>query len=87
MISSISGTNILDWEITSINNLGIWILIENKEYFIPFADYQEFKNASLHQVLAVKFLPPSQLRWDEIDVDIELQALKQPEAFPLIYHP
>jgi hypothetical protein len=87
MISSKSGTSILDCNITSINDLGIWILIENKEYFIPFADYSGFKNASLKQVFAVKFLPPSQLRWDEIDIDIELQALAQPEAFPLIYHP
>ena len=87
MISSKSGTDILDCNITSINDLGIWILIEDKEYFIPFSEYPGFKNASLNQVFNVRFLPPSQLYWEEIDVDIELKALVQPESFSLIYKP
>jgi hypothetical protein len=87
MISSESGTNISDCNITSINDLGIWILIENKEYFIPFSDYPGFKKASLNQIFQIRFLPPSQLHWEEIDVDIELEALMFPEFFPLIYNP
>jgi hypothetical protein len=87
MISSESGTNISVCNITSINDLGIWILIENREYFIPFSDYPGFKKASLNQIFQVRILPPSQLHWEEIDVDIELEALMQPEYFPLIFNP
>jgi hypothetical protein len=87
MISSKSGTDISDCSITSINDLGIYVLIENNEYFIPFTDYPGFKNASLNQVFKVRFYPPTQLHWEDIDVDIELQALMKPESFPLIYKP
>jgi hypothetical protein len=80
-----SGTDISAGNITSINDLGFWILIDDKEYFVPFSHYPSFKDASINQILKFSFLPPSQLRWDELDMDIELQALMLPEFFPLSY--
>ena len=83
--SSKSGTGISVCKITSINDLGLWVLLDDKEYFIPFSYYPGFKDASLNQVLKIRFLSPSQLHWDELDIDIELQALDQPEFFPLSF--
>ena len=83
--SSKSGTGISECNITSINDLGFWLLVEDKEYFVPFSHYPGFKDASVSQILKIRFLPPSQLFWEELDMDIELQALAQPEFFPLSF--
>jgi len=71
--------------ITSINDLGLWILIEDKEFFIPFSDYPGFKDSSVNQILNIQFFPPSQLHWIDIDMDIELPSLAHPESFHLVF--
>ena len=85
MDSSKSGTGTSVCNLTGINDLGFWVLVEDKEYFVPFSDYPGFKQSSVNQILNIRFLPPSQLHWNEIDMDIELQELAQPESFPLIF--
>jgi len=87
MNSSKSGTIISDFKVTSINDLGFWALVEDKEYFIPFANYPEFKEASINQIFQMEFTPPSQLHWTLLDIDIELQALTFPDFFPLQFKP
>ena len=79
------GTSTSACNISGINDLGFWVLVEDKEYFIPFSDYPGFKESSVNQILNVRYLPPSQLQWEDIDMDIELQALVQPESFPMIF--
>ena len=85
MDSSKIGINTSVCDITGIYDLGFWVLVEGREYFVPFSEYPGFKDSSVNQILKVKYLPPSQLHWVEIDMDIELQALAQPESFPLIF--
>lgn len=80
-----SGTDISGCKLTSINDLGMWILVGDKEYFIPFTDYPGFKESSIDQIFKIRFYPPSQLHWEKLDIDIELEALSKPESFPLIY--
>lgn len=83
--SSKSGTGISACSVSGINDLGLWILIEDHEYFVPFSYYPGFKNASVKQILNIRFSPPSQLHWDELDIDIEIDALAHPEFFPLVF--
>ena len=85
MNSSKSGTGISECSVTSINDLGFWVLIEDMEYFVPFSAYPGFKDASVSQIFSVRFNPPYQLNWEDMDIDIELQSLSQPESFPLIF--
>ena len=85
MSLSNSGTNTLDYEITAVTKNGIWILIDEKEYFIPFKDYPELLKLPLDEILKVKFNPPEHLYWEKADIDIELTALEKPEKFPLKY--
>ncbi|MEI6900482.1 MAG: DUF2442 domain-containing protein [Bacteroidota bacterium] len=85
MNSSISGTAISACSITNINELGFWILVDEKEYFVIFEHYPGFKDASVRKILNVHFSPPEQLYWKDLDIDIELPALTNPEQFPLIF--
>jgi hypothetical protein len=85
MNSSSDGIYISDCSVTNINALGMWLLVDEREYFIPFGDYPDFKDATIDQINHVNFLPPDQLHWPLLDIDIELQALEQPENYPLIF--
>jgi len=71
--------------ITSITEAGFWLLESDKEYFVSFADYPVFKHATIEQVFAVKRIAPGHYHWSALDADVELEALDNPERFPLIY--
>ena len=58
-------------------------MVEDREYFVPFSDYSAFLDATVSQIHGVRQPGPGQLSWPELDVDIELEALDRPEAFPL----
>ncbi len=70
-------------EVTNISKFGIWIIIDDIEYFISFEDYPQFKNATVEQILSFETLSPTQLYWKSIDCDIEIDALINPQQFPL----
>jgi hypothetical protein len=85
MNSSQPGTSISPSEVTNIEPLGFWILLDNKEYFVPFDDYPGFKGASIQQIFNMQRLSPTQLHWPDLDADIEIEALEQPEHYPLVW--
>jgi hypothetical protein len=85
MSSGQPGTNISINEITNIEPLGFWVLVDDKEYFVPFADYPVFQGASIQQIFQMQRLSLTQLHWPELDADIELEALEQPEHYPLVF--
>ncbi len=79
------GNTLVNNEVTNISTNGFWVLIHDKEYFIPFNTYPIFKKATIEQIINFKMLSPNQLYWEQLDCDIELEALENPEQFPLHY--
>jgi hypothetical protein len=71
-------------EISNINIHGVWVSIGQTEYFLPFAEYPWFKNANISQVLNVQLLHESHLYWPQLDVDLEINCLENPQHYPLI---
>jgi hypothetical protein len=80
-------STISDSEVTNISSSGFWLLVEDREYFIPFVDYPDFRDATVAQIFEFQQPGPSQFYWPGLDIDIELDALKNPERFPLSYQP
>jgi hypothetical protein len=74
-------------EVTNISAIGFWLLVDDREYFVPFSDYPAFINATVAQIYNVARLDPHQFYWPDLDVDIELDALRHPEQFPLQFKP
>ena len=72
-------------DVTGITEDGFRLLAENKEYFVSFAEYPVFTRATVDQIFAVKRIAPGHYNWTALDADIELDALENPERFPLIY--
>ena len=54
---------------------------------MPFTDYPAFRQATVEQIVNLQQPAPDQLVWPDLDIDIELAALDEPERFPLAYVP
>lgn len=80
-----SGKNISAVEVQNISQHAIWILVNNKEFFLPFTEYPWFKNATIDQICMVELLHKKHLRWPSLDVDLEIESLQHPGAYPLMY--
>ena len=71
-------------EVSHISPHGIWILVNQKEYLLSFSDYPWFAEATIRQIHHLELLHGTHLRWPDLDVDIELLALENPAAYPLV---
>lgn len=78
-----SGTVTLTSEITNITKNGFWLFTANNEYFVPFQDYPVLEQATIKQLNRFTEVVPGHFHWPDLDCDIELDALKHPEQFPL----
>ena len=77
---SISKVNVLN-----ISPFGIWILVKNKEYFLPYRDFPWFKDKTLAQIQNVQLHHAHHLYWPEIDVDLAVESLNNLEKYSLVY--
>ncbi len=85
MSSEQPGIAISHNEVTSIGPMGFWLLVDDQEYFVLFADYPVFRKATIEQILDVRRLSPRQFHWPALDADVELDALEHPEKYPLTW--
>ena len=83
--SEIHGTHTLDVEVSYISPLGVWILINEKEYYMPFVEFPWFRNASSEHIHNVKEVSPNHYFWEDLDVDLTLDMISNPETYPLRY--
>jgi hypothetical protein len=74
-------------EVTNISHLGFWLWVEDKEYFVPFDDYPDFLKASIAEIYNLQQLGPGQFHWPDLDMDIELDALENPEMYSMQFKP
>ncbi len=80
-----NGKRILKAEITNISEHGFWILLSEKEYFLPFTKYPWFKDANISSITNVKIIHTHHLYWQDLDVDLTTEILENPENYPLTY--
>lgn len=73
-------------EVTHIDGLGIWLLVDGAEYFLSHDDFPWFKNGRIADIVNVQLLDPGHLYWPALDVDLCVESIQHPEAFPLVYH-
>ena len=72
-------------EITNISAFGLWLLLDDKEHFLAYADFPWFRRATVGQILNVELLGPEHLYWPELDVDLSVASLDEPASHPLLY--
>ena len=79
------GSDTFSAEVTNISGHGLWLLVEGKEYLLPFDKFPWFRDARLSEILEVELLHGFHLHWPKLDVDLEVASLQNPDQFPLVY--
>ena len=82
MKSKLTGRRISEVEVTQISKGGIWILIDDKEYFLPFEKVPWFKNANVGQIHNVQFLNAHELHWPDLNLNLSVESFGQPDHVP-----
>jgi hypothetical protein len=82
MKSSKHSENILA-SVENITPFGIWLFVKDKEYFLSYRDYPYFRDQTLKSIQSVQLLHGYHLFWPELDVDLEIDNLENPERYPL----
>lgn len=85
MKSNKLGKNTLRAEVLNISANGIWLLAEDREYFLSYAEFPWFEKAKIQEIQNVKLLHGHHLYWKDLDVDLEIDALKSLSSYPLKY--
>jgi hypothetical protein len=81
------GTATLDAEVTNISKHGFWILLGTEELAVPFAKFPWFRQATIDQITAVERPTANRLYWPQLDVDLAVESLRDPDAYPLVSQP
>ena len=71
-------------KVHAIVSNGITVEAFNNVYFLPYTTNPWFKNASVSDVFDIKPVGNIGIRWEALDVDLEIDCLKHPEKYPLI---
>jgi len=77
------GRNILETEVTNISSHGLWILSNEKEFFLSYEDFPWFKDKTVNDITKVESFGQGHLYWENLDVDLSLEMIEHPERFPL----
>ena len=70
-------------EVTNVSPHGLWMLLDDREAFLPYEQFPWFKEAPIGKVFHVEVSSPCHLYWPELDVDLEVESILHPERFPL----
>jgi hypothetical protein len=84
MKSESLGKVTLEVEVTNISRLGLWLLADEEELFLPFDEFPWFKEASVSAVLNVERQGKEHLYWPTLDVDLTLESIRHPEPYPRV---
>ena len=71
-------------KVLSINSDGIYLSVGDKDYFISYNRVPWFQNAKVCEVMNVSMMGRMGIRWEDLDVDLEIDSLTNPEKYPLV---
>lgn len=78
-----SGTAAISVE--NITPFAVWVFDGKKEYAIPFSEFPCLGKVSVDQLMHPTLSHGFHLRWEELDIDIDLRSLDHLEDFPLYF--
>jgi len=84
MKSETLGTGTSEVEVTQISKHGIWLLLHEKEHFLSFENFPWFRSASVSAIQNIELLNEHHLYWSELDIDLAVESIENPERFPLV---
>ena len=74
-------------EVTHISKHGFWLLLDDEELMLPFAQFPWFRQATIEQISQVEWPSADHLYWPLLDVDLSVDCIRDPTKFPLLSKP
>jgi hypothetical protein len=71
-------------EVTHVSRHGFWLLLGDKELAVSFTEFPWFRDATIGQLTDVQWPTADHLYWPQLDVDLSVQSIRDPSAFPLV---
>ncbi len=84
MRSALHGKRTSAVEVTNVSSHGLWLLLGDRELFLPFEKFPWFRDAPIAKLLHVQAASPEHLYWPDLDVDLAVESIEHPERFPLV---
>ena len=76
------GSTTLAAEVTHVSRHCFWLLLGDEELAVPFTEFPWFKQATIEQLSDVERPTENHLRWPQLDIDLSVESIRQPDAFP-----
>ena len=83
MSSSTHGSPASGTEVTPVSSHGVWLITDGRELFLSYDDFPWFKDAPIGKIINVEQASPEHLRWPELDIDLAIDSIENPDRFPL----
>ena len=74
-------------EVANVSPHGFWLLLGEEELFVSFQSFPWFRDATIAQITNVQLPSVRHLYWPDLDVDLSVDSIRNPEAFPLVSRP
>ena len=78
------GSNTSEAEVTNVSRQGFWLLLGEEELFVAFKNFPWFAEAPIGKLTHVELPQSHHLYWPELDVDLAVESIRNPAAFPLV---
>jgi hypothetical protein len=83
MKSEVVGKATSDVEITNIDMQGIWLLMNDKEFFLAFEQFPGFRDATVGEIHNVRLEGDSELHWPDLKVRVPVTSIGTPTPIPV----
>ncbi len=70
-------------EVTHVSSHGVWLLADGQELFLSYDDFPWFIDAPIGKIINVEQASPGHLRWPDLDIDLAIDSIEDPDKFPL----
>jgi len=84
MKSAPRGKNTSPVVVGNVSAHGFWLLLGDRELFLPFEKFPWFKDAPIGKLLHVTLPHPGHLYWPDLDVDLAVESIEHPDRYPLV---
>ena len=78
------GTATSEAEVTHVSTHGFWLILRGEVLLVPFAEFPWFKKATIEQLTNVEWPSENHLYWPQLDLDLSVDSIRDPTAFPLL---
>jgi hypothetical protein len=70
-------------EVTNVSVHGFWLLVGDEELSVSFSEFPWFRKATIEQLSDVRRPTENHLYWPQLDIDLSVESIRDPSAFPL----